>query len=170
MNRPSLLWLHPVSPKRDPRRRPPRVQLLLSLPLLPLPSPRRLCPPRRPPREVRRGATPQSRPLRLPWLPNQRLQRQQRELAAEALGARPAARAELPTVQQAMQPALARLREALPEGWSWKAGLNPLGPHVWVQVYKTWRQDSAPYLSRDGATIAEAADKCREVLMGVRHG
>ena len=60
--------------------------------------------------------------------------------------------------------ALRRLREALPDGWSIKMGLNPLGPHWWVQVRRTWRPDDTPYLSRDGATIAGAADKCREAL------
>ncbi len=55
-------------------------------------------------------------PANQAWQTLLRLQRQQRELAAESLGTRPAARAELPAVQQAMQPALTALRQTLPEG------------------------------------------------------
>ncbi|MEH0167657.1 methyl-accepting chemotaxis protein [Roseateles microcysteis] len=50
-------------------------------------------------------------PANQAWQALLRLQRQQRELAAEAQGSRPAARQELAAVQQAMAPALAALRE-----------------------------------------------------------
>ncbi|MFH7044648.1 methyl-accepting chemotaxis protein [Paucibacter sp. JuS9] len=50
-------------------------------------------------------------PANQAWQALLRLQRQQRELAAEAQGSRSAARQELAAVQQAMAPALAALRE-----------------------------------------------------------
>ena len=61
--------------------------------------------------------------------------------------------------------ALARLRDALPTGWSLITGWNPLGRgHWWVEVRKTWDQRTSPYLSHDGDTIAEAVDKIFAVM------
>jgi len=65
--------------------------------------------------------------------------------------------------------ALRRLREALPEGWVAIAGFGytePGTPEFEVDAWPHGRQAEQDWAIGHGATVAEAADKCREALEG----
>lgn len=65
--------------------------------------------------------------------------------------------------------ALRRLREVLPEGSVVTVYIQPPPGNFDVGFTSDTMKDDEDWLMT-GATIAEAADKCREVLMGVRNG